>query len=134
MLALNALKDKDDCTGYQPYDPDGSQFDFELDKLLIDDPTATYIAYADGDSANDIGIYSGDLLIICRADKPQNNDLIVANLNGTFVLKVIDIINNKLLSPSKNQPSYTLVPGDEFQIEGVVTRAIRLHRPMGELK
>lgn len=36
------------------------------------------------------GIYSGDLMIISRAETANTGDVIVANLNGTFVCKEVD--------------------------------------------
>ena len=78
----------------------------------------------------DAGIYSGDLLIISRAEKVKNNDIVVANLNGVFVVKRVDKPNRRLLSAAKGYAPYSLQSGDEFQIEGVVTRSIRLHRPL----
>jgi DNA polymerase V len=78
----------------------------------------------------DVGIYSGDLLIISRAEKVKNNDIVVANLNGVFVVKRVDKPNRRLLSAAKGYAPYSLQEGDVFQIEGVVTRSIRLHRPL----
>ena len=33
-----------------------------LDSILVNNPNATYLAYANGDSMENVGIYSGDLL------------------------------------------------------------------------
>ena len=37
-----------------------------LDSILVNTPNATYLAYANGDSMENVGIYSGDLLVIDR--------------------------------------------------------------------
>jgi DNA polymerase V len=81
----------------------------------------------------DAGIHSGDLLLISRAEEVKNNDIIVANLNGVFVVKQVDKPNKQLLAAAKGYAPYVLNSGDEFQIEGVVTRSIRLHRPLAQL-
>ena len=76
------------------------------------------------------GIYSGDILVISRAVSVRDQDIIVANLNGTFVCKKIDTKHRCLLSSSPEHSPYRIVEGDEFQVEGVVTSSIRLHRPL----
>jgi DNA polymerase V len=106
-----------------------TQLNLDLDQLLIDHPSATYIGFAEGESMMGDGIFSGDLLIVDRAQNIQDQDVVVANLNGVFVCKKIDKVQRCLLSSGRNLPPYFLREGDEFQIEGVVTRSIRLHRP-----
>jgi DNA polymerase V len=107
-----------------------SSLDLDIGRLLIENPTATYIGLAEGQSMVDAGIFSGDLLIISRAEQVKDGDVIVACLNGVFVVKKVDKKNNSLLPAAKGYASYVLQPGDEFQIEGVVTKSIRLHRPL----
>jgi DNA polymerase V len=81
----------------------------------------------------DVGIFDGDLLIVDRSLNAKNGDVIVANLNGCFVCKLIDKPQARLLSASKNHAPVTIKPEDNFQLEGVVTRSIRLHHPSSEL-
>ena len=107
-----------------------SDLDLDLGQLLIDRPAATYIGIAEGESMIDAGIFSGDLLIISRAEEVRNEDVIVACLNGVFVVKKVDKKNNRLLPAAKGYMPHILQEGDEFQIEGVVTKSIRLHRPL----
>lgn len=133
MLKFIPLKAQAGFTGFESPASEYVQKDLNLDQLLISHPTATYIGYAQGESMVDVGIYSGDLLIISRAEEVKNNDIIVANLNGVFVVKQIDKPNKQLLSAAKGYAPYRLNSGDEFQIEGIVTRSIRLHRPLQEV-
>lgn len=130
MLKFIPLKAQAGFTGFESPSAEYIQKDLNLDQLLIDHPTATYIGYAEGESMVDVGIYSGDLLLISRAVEVKNNDIIVANLNGVFVVKQVDKPNRRLLAAANGYPPYTLNSADEFQIEGVVTRSIRLHRPL----
>jgi DNA polymerase V len=80
-----------------------------------------------------VGIFDGDLLLVDRAEDVKNGDVIVANLNGLFVCKLLDKHNAQLLSASPKYPAVQLRQSDEFQLEGVVTRSIRLHRSSKEL-
>jgi len=104
-----------------------------LDQLLIRHPNATFIGQASGQSMEGVGIFDGDLLIVDRSLTAKNGDVIVANYNGCFVCKLIDKPQARLLSASKVHPPVTIKPEDVFQLEGVVTRSIRLHHPAPEL-
>ncbi|KPZ60531.1 LexA repressor [Pseudoalteromonas sp. P1-13-1a] len=104
-----------------------------LDELLIKHPDATFIGIASGNSMQEVGIFEGDLLVVDRAEEADNGDVIVANLNGLFVCKLLDKTNARLLSASPLHKPVQLTPADEFQLEGVVTLSIRMHRPSPEL-
>ncbi|ALS35196.1 MULTISPECIES: translesion error-prone DNA polymerase V autoproteolytic subunit [Pseudoalteromonas] len=110
-----------------------SELGVSLDELLIKHPDATFIGVASGSSMQDVGIFEGDLLIVDRAEQAKNGDVIVANLNGLFVCKLLDKTNARLLSASPLYKPVQLTSCDEFQLEGVVTRSIRLHRQSPEL-
>ena len=104
-----------------------------LDELLIKHPDATFIGIASGCSMQEVGIFEGDLLVIDRAEPAENGDVIVANLNGLFVCKLLDKTNARLLSASSLHKPVQLTSADEFQLEGVVTLSIRMHRQSPEL-
>ena len=104
-----------------------------LDELLIKHPDATFIGIASGNSMQEVGIFEGDLLLVDRAEQADNGDVIVANLNGLFVCKLLDKTNARLLSASPLHKPVQLTSTDEFQLEGVVTLSIRMHRPSPEL-
>ena len=104
-----------------------------LDELLIKHPDATFIGIASGNSMQEVGIFEGDLLLVDRAEQADNGDFIVANLNGLFVCKLLDKTNARLLSASPLHKPVQLTSADEFQLEGVVTLSIRMHRPSPEL-
>lgn len=76
-----------------------------------------------------IGIMDNDILIVDRAYRYAHLDVVVANYNGNFVCKIIDVKNRRLLSGNECEADITIQEHDEFAIEGVVTRSIRLHKP-----
>lgn len=117
-------------SGFESPAVEYTQLDLDLDSLLIENPSATYIGLAQGHSMLGVGIFDGDLLIVSRAENTKSGDVIVANLNGEFVCKMIDLNKKSLLSASPKHSPYDLTESDDFQIEGVVTRSIRLHRPL----
>lgn len=129
MLKFIPLKAHAGIVGFESPAAEYIQLGLDLNQLLIDHPSATYIGMAEGESMRGDGIFSGDLLIVDRSQAIKDQDVVVANLNGVFVCKKIDKVLKCLVSSSQGFAPYFLRDGDEFQIEGVVTRSIRLHRP-----
>lgn len=115
-------------TGFESPAAEYTQLGLSLDELLIDHPSSTYLAFAEGDSMQDIGIFDGDVLIIDRHETVRNGDVIVASLNREFVCKIIDIPRRLLLSSNPQHQPVIIHEYDEFSIEGVITRSIRCHR------
>lgn len=120
-------------TGFESPAAEYKELGLSLDKLLIRHPNATFIGQASGHSMQDIGIFDGDLLIVDRSLTAKNGDVIVANFNGCFVCKIIDKPHATLISASKAYLPVKINPEDDFQLEGVVTRSIRLHHQAPEL-
>lgn len=85
-----------------------------LDQLFMPNRVATFIGLASGDSMKDIGLFDGDV--------------IVANLNGEFVCKILDYKNGRLISASEQYKPVVIKDCDVFSCEGVVTSSIRLFR------
>ncbi|WP_063658438.1 LexA family protein [Aliivibrio fischeri] len=116
-------------SGFESPAAEYSQLSFDLDELLIEHPSSTFIGRASGDSMQGVGIFDGDLLIVDRYVTVQNNDVIVANFNGEFVCKILDTQRRLLVSANERYQTVPINDYDTFTIEGVVTRSIRCHRP-----
>lgn len=115
-------------TGFESPASDYLQLPLSLDALLIEHPSATFIGKADGHSMQGVGIFNGDILIVDRHIQAKNQDVIVANLNGEFICKILDTKNRMLLSANKKFQNVPITLHDQFTIEGVVIRSIRCHR------
>jgi len=115
-------------TGFESPASDYLQLPLSLDALLIEHPSATFIGKADGHSMQGVGIYSGDILIVDRHVTAKNFDVIVANYNGEFICKIINITERLLLSANPQYKPIAINEDDQFTIEGVVIRSIRCHR------
>lgn len=113
-------------SGFESPAAEYKELGLSLDELLIENPNATFIGLAQGDSMEGYGIYEGDLLIVDRSKKVKHLDVIVANYNGCFVCKVIDMHTRSLLSSSRNHKPVLISSADTFQVEGVVPYAIRV--------
>ncbi|EEJ7181389.1 umuDC operon-like protein [Salmonella enterica subsp. enterica] len=75
-----------------------------------------------------MGLHSGDLLIVDKAEHPQHGDIVIAEIDGEFTVKKL------LLTPRPGlqamNPDYpTLWPDpDNLQIFGVVTAFVHKTR------
>jgi DNA polymerase V len=116
-------------TGFESPAAEYSQLSCNLDDLLIEHPSSTFLATASGDSMQNVGIFDGDLLVIDRHVKEKQGDIVVAVLNGEFVCKIIDIERRLLISANPNMRPVRISELDTFSLEGVVIRSIRCHRP-----
>ena len=105
---------------------DFSQLSISLDKHLIYNKAATFMAHVNGNSMINSGINDGDILIIDRSLNARNGDIIIALLNGEFLVKELSIINNELFLIPKNSKYSPLKISREmdFEIWGVVTYSI----------
>ena len=115
-------------TGFESPASDYLQLPLSLDELLVEHPSATFIGKADGHSMEGVGIFNGDILIVDRHLKVKDLDVIVANLNGEFICKILNITQRLLVSANPHYKSIPIHDDDQFTIEGVVIRSIRCHR------
>ena len=106
---------------------------FNLDELLNINPQATFFAQASGNSMQGSGIFNNDLIIVDRALEVTNEAVIVCNYNGEFACKIINTINQTLLSTSCEHGPKPIRKIDTFNVEGVVPVSIRILRPIPKL-
>ena len=109
---------------------DFTELSISLDKHLIQNPAATFMAYANGNSMLHAGIHHGDILIIDRSLNARDGDIIIAVLHGEFTVKQLSIINNTFFLLPKN-PKYSPVKISDdmdFEVWGIVSYSIRKHR------
>ncbi|MGF1764578.1 LexA family protein [Aliivibrio kagoshimensis] len=115
-------------TGFESPAAEYSQLPLSLDELLIEHPSSTFIGQASGDSMEGVGIFDHDILIVDRYVNAKSGDVIVANLNGEFVCKLLNTEQRLLLSSNSKYQPVAIHEYDNFSIEGVVVRSIRCHR------
>jgi DNA polymerase V len=103
---------------------------------LLENPAATFCAWAEGDSMTDLGILDGDLMVIDRSLTPRHDDVVVADLNGAFTVKrlVQKPGGNFLMPANPDYPPIPIGPSDEVRIWGVVVRVIHDLRASGRRK
>jgi len=96
----------------------------DLNEHLIVHPAATYFARAEGDSMIELGIFSGDLLIIDRAAQAVDGDVVVVAVDGLLTIKVLDLAHSRLLPANKLYRPIEISAESQVDIEGVVLHAV----------
>lgn len=111
----------------RPIDP---QADYEgqllLDRALFF-PQPDYLLRVQGDSMRDDGIFDGDLIAVRRTSAADNNQIVVARIDGELTVKRLKQGRGKLLLMPRN-PAYAPieVPKDaDFAIEGLYCGLVR---------
>lgn len=67
----------------------------DLNEFLIKRPAATYFVRVEGDSMIDAGIHDGDLLVVDRSLRPTSGDVIIASVDGDFIVKTLRLRNGE---------------------------------------
>jgi DNA polymerase V len=99
---------------------------FDLNKILIKKPKATFAFRVVGDSMVGVGIHSGDVVIVDRSEKPREGLIVVAAVNGEWTVKRLSSKGKKPLLLPEN-PNHPPIPVDEladFRVFGVVRSVI----------
>ena len=131
MGKINILKSLPMITaGFPSPADDFTDLSISLDKTLIQNPAATFMAYANGDSMIGIGIHHGDIIIIDKSLNAVEGDIIVAILNDEFLIKQLSYNNgNPILIPYNPAFKITYINKEmDFQVWGVVVHSIRSFR------
>ncbi len=89
-------------------------------------PSATYFVRAIGDSMKDMGLHSGDLMVVDKAEKPIQGDIVIAETDGEFTVKRLQLKPRIALLPMN--PAYPTLYPEELQIFGVVMAFIHKTR------
>lgn len=102
----------------------------DLNSEFIKHPSATFLLTATGDSMINVGIFSGDILIVDRSLEAVDGKIVIAALDGELTVKRLSRKNGKVQLMPEN-PKYSPIDITEEQdvvIWGVVTRVI--HEPV----
>jgi len=102
----------------------------DLNELVVQRPAATFYVKVQGDSMQNAGIFSGDILVVDRSLTPHHKSIVVAVLDGEFTVKRLMLTENGITLFAEN-PDYRpiQVGGDsQFEVWGVVTYVIHKAR------
>ena len=100
----------------------------DITKELIHHPETTFYARIDGDSMQDAGIFSGDLVVIDRSLRAQDGNFVAAYIDGEFTIKEYclepDGKSAWLIPHNSKYKRIHVTAENEFLIWGVITHTI----------
>jgi len=102
----------------------------DLTSILVSHPQATFFLRLRGDSMHDAGLFDGDLLVVNRALKPVNGDVVIAVVDGEFTCKTLWLKfgRMKLVAANPTYPEIVPKEGQTIEVWGVVTASIKRFR------
>lgn len=97
---------------------------------LVKHPQATYQLQVRGESMREAGIFDGDVVLVDKAIRPRNGQIVVAVVDGDFTIKRLwqRAGRMKLLAANPTYPDITPKDGQEILIWGVVVASITVHK------
>ena len=106
---------------------DFKEIRISLDKELVKNKEATFYARVSGDSMIGAGLEDGDLILIDRSLRPENNKIAICFLDGEFTVKRIILKDKELYLKPENRKYKPIKMKDENEliIWGVVTYVIK---------
>jgi DNA polymerase V len=98
----------------------------DLNKQLIEHPSATFYVRVKGSSMKNAHIANGDILIVDRSLEARNNDIVLCVLNGEFTVKKLLMRNKEiyLIPENENFEPIKINETMDFQVWGVVSFVI----------
>jgi DNA polymerase V len=98
----------------------------DLNKLIIEHPTATFFMRVKGDSMINAGIYDGDIVVVDRALTAYHGKVVIIRVENELTIKRFEIAGEQIvLRPeNENYKPITITPDQECEVWGVVTFVI----------
>jgi DNA polymerase V len=99
----------------------------DLNDILVKHPQATFLMRITGNAMREIGIDTGDLMLVDRAITPAHGHVVIAVVDDEFVCRHLykkgqDI---RLQATTKGHADIVASEGSELQLWGVVTQVIK---------
>jgi DNA polymerase V len=98
----------------------------DLNKLLVQNKSATYFLRVKGDSMINAGINDGDIIVVDRSVEPVERSVVVAVVDGELTIKRL-LWRNGVAELHAENPKYAPIrfkEGQELTIWGVVTSSV----------
>ena len=106
---------------------DSLEESINLNSLLIERPSSTFVMQVSGDSMNKAGILDGDHIIVDKSKTAISGKIVVAVLNGDMTVKYLQKTASGFCLKAAN-PKYAPIhvkEGHELEIWGVVVGVVR---------
>lgn len=100
----------------------------DLNAFLVRHPSNTYLIRVQGDSMDGAGIKAGDLVIVERGRDPQQNDIVIAEVDGEWTMKYYMKKGKSIVLIAANDKYEPIYPQYELKVGGVVTGVVRKYK------
>jgi DNA polymerase V len=99
----------------------------DLNDILVRHPQATFLMRITGDAMREVGIDSGDLVLIDRAIPPSHGHVVIAVVDDEFVCRQLCKQGRDIRLQASRAGCADIVAGEgtELQLWGVVTQVIK---------
>jgi len=113
-------------TGFPSPARDHFERPLSLDEHIIQRPAATFFMRVQGNGLENIGIFSGDILVIDRSITPSSQHVVAAILEGEMVVrKLLKKGSAMYIAMDEHIENAKKITDDlDFEIWGVVSHAI----------
>lgn len=114
------------ATGFGAAADDFMERGIDLNEMLINNKPATYFFRMNSTAMEEVGIFSGDVLVVDRSLKASNGKVIIAAINGDLIVRRFEKDFNKAILSATNKKYKDIVLDEftEFACWGVVTYVI----------
>ena len=101
-----------------------------ISQSLVDGKKNTFVIKATGHSMRDAGISNGDFVLVEQTEHAENDDLVVAIIDDSAVIKKISFANNAvILSPVTEDLQYRpIILRRDFTIFGKVIEVLKVEQ------
>lgn len=97
-----------------------------IDEYLIEKPDDSFLLRVHGDSMINAGIFEGDLVVIEQKSTVGTGDIVLAEIDREWTLKVLKKDSHKGTFLEAANPAYPpFYPTEELKIHGVVKAVLR---------
>ena len=96
----------------------------DLNELMVKHPAATFFVRAHGDSMENAGIRSGDILVVDRALPVIDNSIVIAVVDGELLIRRLEITEGKRRLVASKKVASIDITNQQLNVWGVVTYVI----------
>lgn len=99
----------------------------DINDLVVKNAASTFFVRVEGDSMEEVGIFSGDVLVVDRSVEAKVGRIVVAAVNGEMLVKRLAKIDGRQALVSENHAYEPIFLGEdeECNVWGVVVGSVR---------
>lgn len=103
-----------------------TRYQMDLEKYVLEKPAASIFIRVKGNSMQDAGIFTWDLVIVDKSKTPKIGDIVVACIDSRYTLKFYEKdTKGRIFLRAGNSEYPDIFPKEELEIFWVVVSLIR---------